>query len=121
MNKPTDKIKCSHGGILDLSSLSVEAIGGINKDSGYLIFSPHANLHLTAAALAIEHTEYFFEEMRKNIGNNEFNNFLDLTIDDSTLAGLPSEYTCAANDRKLNSIALYYFSFFLSLFCIFLF
>ena len=56
--------------------------GGINKDSGLYLFSPHADLHLKAAELAIEHTEYYFNQIRKKIGDKEFSNFLDLEVCD---------------------------------------
>ena len=46
------------------------------------MFSPHADLHLKAAELAIEHTEYFFIEIRKKIGDKEFSNFLRLEVCD---------------------------------------
>lgn len=75
--KPVNSLKCSHGGIFDSSS-SRPAEGGINKDSGYFIISPHADLHLKAAYLAIEHTEYFFNEIRARIGDKEFSKFLRL-------------------------------------------
>lgn len=52
--------------------------GGINKDSGLLVLSPHAHLHQEAARLAIQHTEMFFNEIRYKIGNEEFANFLKL-------------------------------------------
>lgn len=51
---------------------------GINKDSGYYVFSPHADLHLTAANLAILHTENYFDMLRTSIGDTEFANFLNL-------------------------------------------
>ena len=76
-DKPTNLIKCSHGGIMDDSSFR-PAIGGINKDSGFYMFSPHAFLHLKAADLAIKHTAYYFNEIRAKIGNQEFANFLKL-------------------------------------------
>ncbi|RNA36314.1 von Willebrand factor A domain-containing 7 isoform X1, partial [Brachionus plicatilis] len=79
IEKPENTMKCSHGGILDSSSYK-KAVGGINKDSGYFVFSPHANLHLEAAKLAIDHTEFFFEEIRKKIGNDEFSKFLNLEV-----------------------------------------
>lgn len=41
--KPTDVEKCSHGSIMDTSS-HIPAIGGINKDTTNLIFSPHSDL-----------------------------------------------------------------------------
>jgi hypothetical protein len=42
-NKPTDVGKFSHGSVSG-SSLHIPAIGGINKDTNSLIFSPHSNL-----------------------------------------------------------------------------
>jgi hypothetical protein len=75
--KPKVGMKCSHGGILDSSS-SVEAKGGINKDSGFSMISPHANLHLRAADLAIKHTAYYFDIIREKLGDETFVKFLDL-------------------------------------------
>ena len=80
---------------LDNSS-SIEATGGINKDSGYLLFSPHANLHLKAAALAINHTEIFFNQIREKIGDAEFAKFLDLEIDNATLNTSSNTIICSA-------------------------
>jgi hypothetical protein len=56
------------------------AAGGINKDSGYYLFSPHADLHLTAAMLAINHSEYFFNQIRNNVGDTKFNTFLSILV-----------------------------------------
>lgn len=75
--KPLNAFKCSHGGILDATT-NQPALGGINKDSGFYMFSPHADLHLIAARLAINHTEYLFNEIRKEIGDKEFSRFLRL-------------------------------------------
>lgn len=86
-----------------------QAIGGINEDFGYLIFSPHADLHLKAAVLAINHTEYFFNEIRKSIGDVEFSNFLSLKISDSVLAS--NKVTCSAPYLSINSKILVLFSF----------
>ncbi len=86
-NKPAGLNKCSHGGILDGSTF-VKAEGGINKDSGYTIFSPHADLHLAAATLAINHTRMFFDEIRSEIGDKEFNEFLKLKINETKLSSL---------------------------------
>jgi hypothetical protein len=99
-DKPNQLGKCSHGGILDGSSF-VAAEGGINKDSGYLVFSPHAYLHKSAANLAIKHTKYFFDEIRKDIGDSEFDNFLELSIDKKTLDVI-SDSTCSSSIRKVN-------------------
>ena len=43
LQKPPNVGKCSHGSVLDASS-HLPAVGGINKDSYSLIFSPHSNL-----------------------------------------------------------------------------
>ena len=48
----------------------------IDKDSGMFLFSPHANIHIKAANLAIDHTEYYFNQMREKIGDKEFSKFL---------------------------------------------
>ena len=93
MDKPNSMFKCSHGGVLDASAI-FNATGGINKDSGYLLFSPHANLHLKAAELAINHTELFFENIRQEIGDKEFANFLKLEIDNKTLSLSSSTTQC---------------------------
>lgn len=45
IEKPVNSMKCSHGGIVDSDSFK-PAKGGINKDSGYYLFSPHADLHI---------------------------------------------------------------------------
>lgn len=78
--KPNASGKCSHGGILDADQFKSSA-GGINKDSGYYLFSPHADLHLMAAKMAINHTEYFFDMIRKEIGDDKFNTFFSITVD----------------------------------------
>lgn len=93
---------CNHGGLLDVDSMS----GGINKvnlglyivgkrhqlscyslkkDSGYYLFSPHADLHSIAADLAVNHTEYFFNQLRDKIGDEEFNIFLKIKLEKTFL------------------------------------
>jgi von Willebrand factor A domain-containing protein 7 len=84
--KPKNKNKCSHGGILDKTSLTASS-GGINKDSGFYAISPHASLHLKAAHLAVNHTEFFFNEIRKQIGDKRFSDFLKLEIDGDKCVG----------------------------------
>ncbi len=107
--KPDGLVKCSHGGVLDPSSL-IPALGGINKDSGFLLFSPHADLHLKAAALAINHTEFFFNKIRKNIGDARFDKFLKLTLDSDTLSKKKTGvYTCSSTSITI-SIAPIFFS-----------
>ncbi|CAF3859616.1 unnamed protein product, partial [Rotaria sp. Silwood1] len=71
LNKPTNVEKCSHGGVID-DSAQVPAVGGINKDSNTLILSPHSNLHFKAVDLAVKATEQFFNNLRKDIGNKNF-------------------------------------------------
>ena len=78
--KPKQGMKCSHGGILDEYSYSVQATGGINKDSGIYLLSPHADLHLIAANLAIKHTQYYFDQIREKIGDEEFAKFLNVFV-----------------------------------------
>jgi hypothetical protein len=72
---------CNHGGLLDVDSMA----GGINKDSGYFLFSPHADLHLIAAELGINHTALFFNKLREKIGDIEFNYFLKIKLDKTLL------------------------------------
>jgi hypothetical protein len=85
ISKPLDGLKCSHGGFVDDDSYKLPSFGGINKDSGFYLFSPHADLHLVAARLAIRHTEHFFNEIRAKIGDEEFNKFLKIKIEASVL------------------------------------
>lgn len=99
-NKPNQLGKCSHGGILDGSSF-VAAEGGINKDSGYTVFSPHAHLHTAAANMAINHTKHFFDEIRRDIGDAEFDKFLELSIDQKTLDTI-SDVSCSSSMIKFD-------------------
>ncbi|CAF4915776.1 unnamed protein product [Rotaria sp. Silwood1] len=78
LSKPTNVEKCSHGGVID-DSAHVPAIGGINKDSNTLILSPHSNLHFKAASLAVRATEQFFNNLRKDIGDKNFNRLFMIT------------------------------------------
>ncbi|CAF3700774.1 unnamed protein product [Rotaria sp. Silwood1] len=71
LEKPTNVEKCSHGGILDESS-HIPAIGGINKDSYSLVFSPHIDLHKQAADLAVKATEQYLNDLRRDIGDKNF-------------------------------------------------
>ena len=52
--------KCSHGGKFDSSGNTSAALGGINKETGQIDYSPLFASHGTAANLAIEHTRQFF-------------------------------------------------------------
>lgn len=78
ISNPGNLMKCNHGGLFDGDSFFKQSIGGINKDSGLYLFSPHAGLHLAAANMAILHTEYFFTKIRKEIGDKEFAKFLKI-------------------------------------------
>lgn len=75
VNKPSNSSKCSHGGVFDESSFR-PAEGGINKDTAFYFLSPRADLHLKAAELAVQHTEYFFTRLRENIGDQVFDDLL---------------------------------------------
>lgn len=108
VEKPANSMKCSHGGIVDSDSFK-PALGGINKDSGFYLFSPHADLHLTAAKLAIEHTEYYFNEIRKKIGDDEFNHFLMIKLSDSFLNEIEDVFgVCSIGSRFKVSPYLFY-------------
>ncbi|CAM2714590.1 unnamed protein product [Rotaria socialis] len=69
--KPTNVAKCSHGSIIDTTAHQTP-IGGINKDSTKPEYSPHYYFHLNAVKLAIEATQQFFNDLRKDIGNPIF-------------------------------------------------
>jgi hypothetical protein len=95
-------LKCSHGGLFDDSTFQ-PATGGINKDSGYYLFSPRADLHLVAANLAINHTEYFFNQIRTQVGDIEFNNFLSIFVsqDEVNAAQNVKFEACSSSGMKL--------------------
>jgi hypothetical protein len=76
--KPRTSGKCSHGGYLDKTSIELPAFGGINKDTAYYFLSPRADLHVTAAELAVKHTEKFFDNLRARIGNENYDELLQL-------------------------------------------
>ena len=80
--KPETLYKCSHGGLFDEASYAIQARGGINKDSGSYLVSPHAHLHARAAQLAIQHTTHFINELRTRIGNQAFASLLGLNDND---------------------------------------
>lgn len=71
--------KCSHGGISDSSS-SINARGGINKDSDSSILSPTGNgyRHYTAAQLARNASIKVLNDLRATVGDMHFLNFLNL-------------------------------------------
>ena len=78
VQNPGNLMKCNHGGLFDADSMVRPALGGINKDSGMFVLSPHADLHLAAAKLAELHTENFFNSIRKQIGDGNFSEFLKI-------------------------------------------
>ena len=96
VSKPNNLGKCSHGGMFDKTADEISK-GGINKDSGYFIVSPRANLHRQAAEIAIKHTKFFFETIRKRIGDREFSSFLNLNLSASQLATGRPFVICKAN------------------------
>ncbi len=85
----------------------MKAEGGINKDSGYTVFSPHADLHLAAATLAINHTRMFFDEIRSEIGDAEFSQFLKLNVDESKLGTL-GDVSCVGANMTSNVFLLFF-------------
>ncbi|KAM6185334.1 von Willebrand factor A domain-containing protein 7 [Rhynchocyon petersi] len=70
--------KCSHGGHFDQSS-SQPPRGGINKDSTSPGFSPHHELHLQAAKLALLASIQAFNLLRSRLGDRDFSRLLDIT------------------------------------------
>ena len=78
VNNPGNMNKCNHGGFADNNSYSKDAIGGVNKDTGMYLISPHANLHVSAAKFAELHSAYFFNSIRSKIGDTQFQKFLDI-------------------------------------------
>lgn len=90
VTKPKNVEKCSHGSILD-DSAHTSPIGGINKDTMTPVYSPHYHLQYViislkvicfrrmfflfsfdAAKLSITATERFFNDLRKEIGDANF-------------------------------------------------
>ncbi|KAF3908076.1 hypothetical protein ABW21_db0205205 [Orbilia brochopaga] len=74
--KPT-KFKCSHGGLLDSSSLLFGSLPtnvgqGINKDSKSCTFSPHVDFHAQAANLSIiASRQYIINVVTSKITQNQ--------------------------------------------------
>jgi hypothetical protein len=98
--KPVNGLKCSHGGLVDTDAFK-PATGGINKDSGFYLFSPRADLHLTAAKLAIKHTELYFDQIRSRLGDKEYALFLKLAPDNNILNYLNQYISiCARSSSK---------------------
>ena len=78
ITKPTGK--CSHGGFRDASS-DLSATGGINKDSTTPEWSPHADLHSDAAAVAISASRDLLKNIRDEVRNDtKFANFLNINL-----------------------------------------
>lgn len=105
--KPEGKLKCSHGGLFDNSSF-IPSVGGINKDSSFYIISPRADLHAIAARLAINHTEYFFDLIRENVGDERFESYLRLNENEK---GGIFYTTCGANISKKTIYSTEFISF----------
>lgn len=114
VQKPTGKRKCSHGGILDGSSFKT-AEGGINKDSGYTVFSPHAQLHIKASQLAIAHTKKMLTDLRTEFGDAKFSKFLLLSVDNETLNSV-GDVPCSTCTIRTNNFMILSFLF-LSFIC----
>ncbi|XP_065827110.1 von Willebrand factor A domain-containing protein 7-like [Oscarella lobularis] len=72
-----DEGKCSHGGVLDVTSLK-HATGGINKDSTSAIFSPHNYLHQDAALVATAATVALLNSLWDRFDNDRFTRFMGL-------------------------------------------
>ena len=66
--------KCSHGGSFDSTS-NDEPTGGINKDK---LSASHGNLHHRAANMAYQATVKVLNQLRTQIGDDEFGLFLAL-------------------------------------------
>ncbi|XP_077993878.1 von Willebrand factor A domain-containing protein 7-like [Glandiceps talaboti] len=81
-----NKDKCSHGGPDD-STKDDSAIGGINKESRELLYSPHNILHLNATVAAMMATDNFFLApdygLRENVGDEVFMQFFNLQLNSS--------------------------------------
>eukprot|EP00058_Branchiostoma_floridae_P002960 XP_002588448.1 hypothetical protein BRAFLDRAFT_63397 [Branchiostoma floridae] len=73
--------KCSHGGLLDDSRLTVPT-GGINKETSVPSLSPHYYLHEQAAEAAVQATTDFFITpgygLLSEIGSDKFRELLNL-------------------------------------------
>ena len=69
--------KCSHGGVIDLTSLR-HATGGINKDSTSEVISPHNYLHVEAARVATAATVVLLNSLWDRVGDDLFTRFMRL-------------------------------------------
>ena len=78
--------KCSHGGFGDSSS-DLPATGGVNKDSISLDWSPHANLHDAAAAIAVQASVDILQAIRTDVDDDtKFAAFLNLDQVEASVA-----------------------------------
>ena len=78
--------KCSHGGFGDPSG-DLPATGGINKDSISLDWSPHANLHDTAASVALQASVDILQAIRTAVDDDtKFAAFLNLDRLEASIA-----------------------------------
>ena len=109
-SKPSNLGKCSHGGMFDKTANEISQ-GGINKDSGYYIVSPHAHLHQTAAKLAIKHTKYFFENIRNTIGDKQFAKFLSLELTPEQIGNASRTYSVCGGKSVMMRVSSNYFLF----------
>jgi hypothetical protein len=116
-SKPNKMGKCSHGGMFDKTADEISK-GGINKDSGYFIVSPRADLHKQAADMAVRHTKYFFEKIRNRIGDREYSNFLNLNLTASQLATGRPFVMCRASLGRYSINTFIFMSIFSSFFII---
>lgn len=78
--------KCSHGGFGDPSS-DLPATGGINKDSISFDWSPHAELHDRAAAVALQASVDILQAIRTAVDDDtKYAAFLNLDQVDASIA-----------------------------------
>uniref|UniRef100_A0A914X9W3 VWFA domain-containing protein n=1 Tax=Plectus sambesii TaxID=2011161 RepID=A0A914X9W3_9BILA len=77
VSKPLNASKCSIGGGTDSSATS-QATGGIGKGSASFLFSPHHELHSTAARVAHDASVAFLADVRKSVGDYNFGRLLGL-------------------------------------------
>ncbi|CAF1439252.1 unnamed protein product [Rotaria magnacalcarata] len=74
--KPKPFGKCSHGGLLDVTTFTDAKGGGINKDT---LTSVHGHLHQEAASVAYDATKQILHEFWKRVGDEPFGQFLGLS------------------------------------------
>lgn len=71
--QPATSKKCRHGGLKDHSP---GPLGGLNKDTVFIDFSPHNMFHSLAASAATEATEDYLEYLRTRISDRELERLL---------------------------------------------